>query len=166
MLYDLSPILQGIIKRTREGKLNWRISELKGSWLEPEDAESALEKPAAFSASIDDNTNIYISWMGVKLLYRFEILDAEDSVVVALQTLGDVPIGALPTPEQALELSLLFALARHSAHQVDSMLEKLAQDLDVDVNSDINIAAWGINFDDDQDIDFDDDWVNEFLDSN
>ena len=117
----MDDVLRGLIKRTEEGKLNWRTS---------------VDTRGFFSAV--DTTSIVVRQLGRNFLpsqerHRLEILNDQGITVEILETqdnLESVPTERLATKEQAKDLSRLFALARRSALESDMTLEKLARNLE------------------------------------
>ena len=117
----MTTILRGLIKRTEEGKLNWQTSV----------------NDDVFFASVD-TTGVIIRLLGRETVmiperHRLEILNDDGAIAVVLETdegFGTVPNESHATYEQAQDLRRLFALARQSALDVDSTLEKLARDLE------------------------------------
>ena len=117
----MTAILQGLINRTEEGKLNWQTSV----------------NDDVFVASVD-TTGVIIRLLGREAImtperHRLEILNDKGATAVVLETdegFGIVPKESRATDEQAKGLRSLFALARQTALNADLTLEKLAHDLE------------------------------------
>ena len=113
----MSTILQGLIRRTEEGKLNWKTTV----------------DSKAFVAAVD-TTGVIIKMMDDFLeTHRLEILNDKGITAVVLETdssLGKVPKENRATEDQIHDLRRLFVLARQSALDANSTLEKLAHDLE------------------------------------
>ena len=112
----ISEILEGLIKRTEEGKLTWRTS------VNPDTFITAVDTIGIVVKLQDDFLETY----------RIEIQNDEGLTVQVLQTpdsLRRVKAENEVNPEQAQELSRIFALARSSALNSDLTLKKLAENL-------------------------------------
>ena len=110
----MSEILEGLNKRTEEGKLTWRT----GVGLD------------SFITSVDDIVIFIREEFDGR--HRLSIVNDAGATARELQTpisLEDEQWEDDATPEQARELSRLFALARNSALKTDSTLEQLAKSL-------------------------------------
>ncbi len=113
----MSTILQGLISRTEEGKLKWRMSIRKNVLL------TSVDTTAVSIKELDEFLE----------RYRLEILNKEGFKTVTLETYdesGRVPQNSLASSEQAQDLRRLFELARRSALDPDLTLDKLARDLE------------------------------------
>ncbi len=113
----MSTILQGLISRTEEGKLSWRTSIRKNVFL------TAVDTTAVSIRELDEFLE----------LYRLEILNKEGFKTVTLETYDEREVGyqsSVATPQQANDMQRLFELARNSALDPDSTLDKLAGDLE------------------------------------
>ena len=104
-MIGLGHILNGLVVRTAEGKLQWSRTVEEGSFAASLDAISVV-------IAVDDAG------------YSLEILDESGSTVDSLE----VPDTTKAEDDQ---LERLYVLARRSAHDVDSVLEKLARSLDL-----------------------------------
>ena len=104
-MIDLGQVLIRIVERTAEGKLKW----------------SQAVESNAFVTSVDA-ISIMIRDRGGA--YRLDIFD-ESGVNIESLTVRDT------TEEQDQQLDKLYALARRSALDVDSTLEKLAKALEL-----------------------------------
>ena len=104
-MVDLDQVLTGLVRRTEEGILKW----------------SRTVEGSRFTTSVD-TISILISIDSEG--YRLDILDESGEVVESLQY-------ADTTVEQDKKLERLFVLARRSAHNIDSTLEKLARGLEL-----------------------------------
>ena len=112
---NISTILQGLISRTEDGKLNWRQGVRKNVLL------TSVDTTGIIIRELDE--------FGEQ--YRLEILDDRGEKAVAIETddaIGLVPKERLATKEQAEALSRLYKSARDSAFPHPA-LEKLARDL-------------------------------------
>ena len=117
----MTAILRGLINRTEEGKLNWQTSV----------------NDDVFFASVD-TTGVTIRSLGAEMFvgperHRLEVLNDNGVTAVVLETpdsYGLVPPENIATAEQAQDMNRLFVLARKSALNIDSTLEKLVTDLD------------------------------------
>ena len=114
---DMSTILRALISRTEEGKLNWKTTV----------------DNKAFVAAVD-TTGVIIKMMDDFLeTHRLEILNDKGLTAVVLETdsgFGKVPEESRATDEQIHYLRRLFVLARESALDANTTLEKLALDLE------------------------------------
>lgn len=116
----MTAILQGLINRTEERRLNWHTSV----------------NDDAFVASVD-TTGVTIRSLGAQMIagperHRLEILNDNGVTAVVLEspdTFGLVPPENTATAEQAQDMNRLFVLARQSALNIDSTLDKLVADL-------------------------------------
>ncbi len=110
----ISEILDGLINRTEEGKLTWQTTVNRDTFI------TAVGTIGVRVKLLDDFLEIH----------RIEIQNDEGLTVQILQT-PDLVKGSKnqATPEQARQLSCLFALARGSALNADLTLEKLAESL-------------------------------------
>ena len=111
----MSDILDGLINRTEEEKLTWKISIDKNAFITSVDTIGVIVRSLG---------------SGWSERYRLEIQNDKGLTVQVLQT-PDLIKGSKndATPEQAQLLSRLFALARGSALNADLTLEKLAESL-------------------------------------
>ena len=113
----MTTILQGLLQRTEDGKLNW---------------ETSVDSKA-FIASVDTTAVIIRELDEFLERYKLEILNDKGNTAVVLETndtFGTIPKEILATPEQSLDLRRIFVLARQSALDSNSTLEKLVQDLE------------------------------------
>ena len=108
-MIELSQILSGLVQRTAEGKLKWTRSVLDNRFIASIDAISVTiaEEEGHFSSR-----------------YRLDILDESGDTVESLVSLD-------LAPGEDEELARLYVLARRSAYDVDSILEKLAKGLEL-----------------------------------
>ena len=104
-MIELGQILSGLVQRTAEGKLKWTRSVQNGR----------------FVASVD-TISIAIAEDGFS--HRLDILDESGETV---ESLGYRDV----TDGQDEELERLFVLARRSAYDVSSVLERLAKGLEL-----------------------------------
>ena len=106
-MIELGQILSGLVQRTAEGKLRWTRSAQDNRFITSVDAIS-VTITQEYSAS----------------RYRLDILDESGEIVESL--------GYLDTSnEQDEELARLYVLARRSAYDINSILEKLAKGLEL-----------------------------------
>lgn len=103
---DLGKILEGLVQRTSEGKLEW----------------SRGPRNDRFVTSIDAITVTLTEVL--HLAYRLEIANEAGETVESLNSM-DVP------DERCRQLEQLFVLARRSALNTDATLEKLAKALNL-----------------------------------
>ena len=110
----ISEILDGLINRTEEGKLTWQTTVNRDTFI------TAVGTIGIRVKLLDDFLEIH----------RIEIQNDEGLTVQVLQTSGLIKGSKNDaTPEQAQQLSQLFALARSSALNTDLTLEQLAKSL-------------------------------------
>ncbi|MDE2844772.1 MAG: hypothetical protein OXN21_15545 [Chloroflexota bacterium] len=106
---DIGQILSGLLLRTAEGKLKWSPSARENRFVTSLDAISVvIEETQEYGR----NT------------YRLDIFGESGDIVDSL-SFRDI------SDEQDEELARLFMLARRSANNIDSTLEKLAKALDL-----------------------------------
>lgn len=113
----MTTILERLINRTQEGKLPWEITANSDT----------------FVASVDTTAVIIRMVDGFLERHRLEVLNDKGNTAVVLETddtFGKIPREILATPEQSQDLRRLFVLARQSALDSNSTLEKLASDLE------------------------------------
>ena len=104
-MIDLDQILTGLIQRTEEGKLNW----------------ARTAEPDVFTTSVDVISVVIFETEGE---YGFDIIDELGGIVESLRYHDT-------TKEQDEQLERLHILARRSALNIDSVLAKLAQGLEL-----------------------------------
>ena len=104
-MIGLGRILTGLVARTTEGKLKWSRTVEEDSFAASLDAVSVV-------IAADDAG------------YCLEILDESGSTVDSLESPDT-------TKAEDDQLARLFVLARRSAHDIDSVLEKLAKSLEL-----------------------------------
>ncbi len=111
-MIELDQILDGLIRRTDDGKLKWHRSVREHQFVASAGAISVVirELPPRI---IDADPN-----------YRLEILDENGHTVEVLHY-DNV------TAEQDKQLERLFVVARRSALDIDSVLQKLAEALEL-----------------------------------
>lgn len=109
-MIELGQILSAVFQRTTEGKLKWSRSLKKDRFI---------TSVGSISIVIVEETD---SWIGTK--HHLEIVDEDGETI---ETLGYLDA----TNEQIQQLDRLFVLARRSALDVDSTLEKLAKGLEL-----------------------------------
>ena len=108
-MIELGQILSGLVQRTADGKLRWTRSVLDDRFVASVDAISVtIEEEGNYSSA----------------RYRLDILDESGEIVESLGYRDT-------TAEQDEELARLYVLARRSAHNIDSILEKLAKGLEL-----------------------------------
>ena len=111
-MIELDQILDGLIRRTMDGKLQWRRSV----------------QDDRFVASVDAISVVVREWTprssGSRPSYRLEILDENGQTVEDLHYDNS-------TREQDEQMERLFVLARRSALNIDSVLQKLAESLEL-----------------------------------
>lgn len=105
-MIELGQILSGLVQRTAEGKLKWTGAAEDGQFVASVDA---------ISVTIAQDGDFF---------HRLDILDESGEIVESL--------GYQDTSDgQDEELERLYVLARRSAHDVNSVLEKLAKGLEL-----------------------------------
>ena len=109
-MIDLGQILDGLIQRTTEGKLKWRRSVRDDQFVVSVDAISIVIQELPPRGG-DPN-------------YRLEILDENGRTVEVLHYDNS-------NSEQDKQMASLFVLARRSALNIDSVLQKLAEALEL-----------------------------------
>ena len=105
-MVELSQILTGLIQRTTEGKLKWSRAARSDRFITSVDAISIVITEVLHSA------------------YRLEVLNEAGETVEDLEFPNT-------TDEQNRQLEGLYALARRSALNTDTTLEKLAKGLEL-----------------------------------
>ena len=105
-MIELGQILSGLVQRTEEGKLKWTKSVQNGRYIASVDVISV-------AIMVDGS-----------FFYRLDILDESGETV---ESFGRKDT----TAEEDEELERLYVLARRSAHDVNSVLEKLAKGLEL-----------------------------------
>ena len=106
---DLGQILTGLVQRTTEGKLKWSRSAQENQFVTSVDTISIV---------IAESGNFGID------TYCLDVLDESGEVVDSLSFRDTSEV-------QDQELARLFVLARRSAHNIDSTLERLAKALEL-----------------------------------
>ena len=108
-MIDLGDILEGLVQRTTEGKLKWTPSVAEGRFI----------------TSVDAITIVIWEIPDESFAYRLDILDAESGQTI--ESLG------YEQPTAGLDgvLKRLYVLARRSAVDFDSTLQKLAKALEL-----------------------------------
>ena len=116
----MTQILEKLVERTQEGKINWRTTV---------DSD-------AFAAAVD-TLGVVVSSRGQSLFepqFNTQILNRDGKTAGVLETLhpnARRATGAwVADTEQAQTMARLFRLARHSALDVDTTLKELAEQLD------------------------------------
>ena len=108
-MVELGQILAGLVKRTAEGKLKWSRTVQDDRFVTSVDA---------ISVAIVDTEHPRIS------SYRLDILDESGETIDSLSHQDT-------TEEEDEQLARLYVLARRSALDIDSVLEKLAKGLEL-----------------------------------
>ena len=111
-MIELGEILKGMVHRTTEGKLRWNRTVENDRFVTSVGAISVAIVYTGFNVEEGDET------------YRLDIFDELGDVV---ESLGYQDTTGL----QDQEMARLFVLARRSALDVDSVLEKLARGLEL-----------------------------------
>lgn len=116
----MTQILEKLISRTHEGKVNWRPTANPDGFLTTLDTIGVI---------VSSRSNL-----GFGSLYKVEIQNEEGVALEIMETPDDV-IGfvgqeGVANQEQSRLIERLFQLARQSALKVDSTLEELANHLD------------------------------------
>ena len=108
---DLDQILEGLIQRTADGKLNWHRIVESNQFTASVETISVVIREIRGTSPFADN-------------YRLEILNETGDTIEVMRSTAS-------SPEQSQQLARLHTLARRSALDVQSTLEKLAKALDV-----------------------------------
>ena len=117
----MTTILEGLINRTEAGKMKWRTTINEDVFASAVDTTGVVIKLLSASSGFTPER------------HRLEILNDNGVTAVVLETkdeIGMVPPEYQATYDQSLDLRRLFVLARQSALDTDSTLEKLARDLE------------------------------------
>ena len=104
-MIEIGQILTGLVQRTKESRLKWRRGAQNNQFVTSVDA-------------------ISIVIMDMGSTYRLDILDESGDIVESL-------LYQDTTEEQDEQLERLYVLARRSALNIDSTLEKLAKALEL-----------------------------------
>lgn len=128
---DLDKILEGLVQRTSDRKLQWSRSVNIGEFVTSVDVISVVVRelnqgyvPKSYYASAGS-----FAPPG----HQLEIFDDEDNAVAVLETYNEhsyVSQDRGATPEQATQLAHLYELARRSALNTEATLQKLAKALE------------------------------------
>ena len=113
-MIELGHILEGLVKRTTEGRLRWSQTARNDRYVTSVDA---------VSVAVEETEDQTSQGRGV-ITYRLDILDELGEIIESL-TFRDT------TAEQDELLARLYVLARRSARNLDSVLEKLAKGLEL-----------------------------------
>ena len=108
-MIELGQILEGLVYRTTEGKLNWSRTVENGRFIASVDAVSVVIMEVGYFSGLS---------------YVLDILDESGETVESLRHQDT-------TSEQDEQLARLYVLARRSALNIDSTLEKLAKGLEL-----------------------------------
>ena len=115
----ITEALEGLINRTEEGKLKWRTSGDGKEFLTSVDMIAVVIRQLSSGGPIGRRHQLIIANdEGVTV----EMLETDDLHKT-------VPRERLATSEQAQDLDRLFTLARRSALDIDSTLDKLVKGL-------------------------------------
>ncbi len=118
---DLDKILEGLVRRTADGKLQWSRSVPSGEFVTSIDAISIVIRDPSEGLTFGSGR------------YQLAIFDDEDDAVAVLESDGlfkSVPNDRRATPDQTTQLGHLYELARRSALNTQATLEKLAKALE------------------------------------
>jgi hypothetical protein len=113
---ELDKILDGLIRRTSDGKLNWSRTAEANQFVTSVDTISVIVRRRTVPLSIIG---------GSVPEFRLEILDDQGTLIETFVS-GD----AGTTPQRREDLARLHELARHSALNIQGTLEKLAKALE------------------------------------
>lgn len=108
-MIELGQILAGLVRRTEDGRLKWRRTIESDRFVTSVDAISIVVMEMEYPSHTR---------------YRLDILDESGEIVESLRYQDT-------SPEQDEQLARLYVLARRSAIDVDSTLEKLAKALEL-----------------------------------
>ncbi|MYC32939.1 MAG: hypothetical protein F4X64_07155 [Chloroflexi bacterium] len=119
---QMDKILDGLIRRTNDGKLNWRRSVREDDFIASVDAISVVVRGFRRGRLSDISK------------YQIEIKDAQGSSVGVLETNDEPDVDVAPdrqaTLSQTHQVKRLYTLARRSALNPDATLDKLAKALE------------------------------------
>ena len=118
---DLDKILEGLVRRTDDGKLKWRRSVASNEFVTSIDTISVVIRDLSKSSIFGSGR------------HQLAILDDRGDAVEVLETddaFKPVPSAQRPTPDQVTQLAHLYELARRSALNTQATLEKLAKALE------------------------------------
>ena len=113
---ELDKILDGLIRRTSDGKLNWSRTAEANQFVTSVDTISVIVRRRTVPLSIIGGS---VTEIGL------EILDDQGTLIETFVS-GD----AGTTPQRREDLVHLYELARHSALNIQGTLEKLAKALE------------------------------------
>ena len=108
-MIELSEILEGLVQRTSEGRLKWKRAVENWRFVTSLDAISIVIE------EIEEDRETY---------HRLDILNESGEIVESLGVQDT-------TPQQYKQLARLYVLARRSALDIDSTLEKIARALEL-----------------------------------
>lgn len=118
---SMGRILKGLLRQTEEGKLQWRTSA---------DGKGFVAAVDAIAVSI---SSVGLTLLGNSERLRLEVVNEKGITVEALEFAdisAFVPQEQRATNEQVGDLKRLFTLARRSALDTNSTLQKLAESLE------------------------------------
>lgn len=125
---DFDKILDGLVQRTSDQKLQWSRSVNIGVFVTSVDVIAVVVRELGGGNTPEG----YYAGTFAPPGHQLEIFDAEDNPVAVLETGGKrsyVAPDRCATPEQATQLARLYELARRSALNTDATLEKLVKAL-------------------------------------
>lgn len=111
-MIELGQILNGLVQRTSEGKLKWSRTVQDDRFIATVDTVSVAIADTGWHPEAEETT------------YRLDILSESGQVVDSLGFHDS-------TGEQDRQMARLFVLARRSALDADSVLQKLAKGLEI-----------------------------------
>ena len=109
-MIELGQILTGLVKRTHQGRMKWSRTIEPNGYTTSVDAISIVIRLAPYDEDAE--------------YYQLDILDEFGEPVESLTFFE-------AEPKQYDAMRELFVLARRSAHNIDTILEKLAKNLDL-----------------------------------
>ena len=113
---ELDKILDGLIRRTSDGKLNWSRTAEANQFVTSVDTISVIVR----------RRSALLPSLGISVPeFQLEILDDQGTSIETF-----VSGGAGTTPQRQQNLARLHELARHSALNIQETLEKLAKALE------------------------------------
>ena len=115
-MIELGQILAGLVQRTAEGKLKWRRTVQDDRFVTSVDAISIVI--VELHGYFDADLNL------APTTHRLDIYDESGEIV---ESFGDQDTNE----EEDKQLARLYVLARRSALNIDSTLEKIAKALDL-----------------------------------
>ena len=120
---ELEKILEGLVRRTNDGKLQWKRTVADNEFVTSVDAIGIVVRELGRNS------------LGFPLRRQLEIADENGATVEVIETGGGmvgVPNDRRESDERARQLKQLYEMARRSALNTQATLEKLAKFLDTE----------------------------------